>query len=110
MRGQPRCTTSTLERNPPRDLQRALGLVDGLRPRRRRPGSRATAARPSAGREALADRRVHAVQLEPRFGEPLLQIGDRRRIVVVEMRPCGEELDGFEPVRGDLEQMVAASR
>ena len=62
---------------------------------------------PAAPREALGDRRVHAVQLESGFREPLLQIGDRRRIVVIEMRPRREQLDRLEPMRRDLEQMVA---
>jgi hypothetical protein len=50
---------------------------------------------------------VHAVQHEPGFGEPLLELGNRRGAVIVEMRPRGEELHRFESVRRDLEQMVA---
>ena len=48
------------------------------------------------------------MQLEPRVREPLLQVGDRRRVVIVEVRPRREQLDRLEPVRRDLEQMVAA--
>ena len=63
---------------------------------------------PSAAREALPDRRVHAVQLEPRFREPLLQIRDRRRIVVVEVRARGKQLDPLETVGPDLAEVLPA--
>ena len=48
------------------------------------------------------------LQLEARVGEPLLQIRDRRRVVVVEVRPRREDLDALEAVRRDLEQVIAA--
>ncbi len=48
-------------------------------------------------------------QLEAGFGQPLLQIGDRRRVVVVEMRPGREHLDQLEAVRRDLQQVIAAT-
>ena len=77
---------------------RAVGVGAGQRQRRA----------PAPAGEALGDRRVHAVQLEAGFGEPLLQVGDRRRVVVVEVRPRREQLDALEPVRRDLEQVLAA--
>jgi hypothetical protein len=51
---------------------------------------------------------VDAAQLQPGIGEPALQIRDRRRTVVVEMRPRRVDLDAVEAVRGDLEQMIPA--
>ena len=83
----------------PRACARAVGV--GARERQRRA--------PAAAVEALADRRVHACSVEPGLGEPLLQVGDGRRVVVVEVRPRGEQLDRVEAVRGDLEQVLAAS-
>ncbi len=50
---------------------------------------------------------MDAVQLEPRFREPLLQIRDRRGIVVVEVRPRCEHFDRLEAVRRDLEELIA---
>src|SRR5215467_7794242 len=47
-------------------------------------------------------------QLEPGFGEPLLKIGDARRIVVIEVQPRGEQLDDVKSVGRDFEQVVAA--
>ena len=108
-RGSPRCTTSTVDRNPPRDVQRALGFGDArarARPRRRSRAISGPPQRPPSN--ALADRRVDAVQLEPGFGQPLLQVRDRRRVVVVEVRARREHLDRLEAVRRDLEQMIAA--
>ena len=65
-RGTPRCATSTLKRDAPRDLQRALGFGDRAALARRGSRWRSDQRRPpAAGREALADRRVHAVQLRP---------------------------------------------
>ena len=98
------------DRNPPRDVQRALGF--GHRPRARVADRRSRVEQrplPAAAGEALGDRRVHAVQLEPGLGQPLLQVGDGRRVVVVEMRPRREHLDRLEAVRRDLEQVIAAS-
>jgi hypothetical protein len=37
----------------------------------------------------------------------LLEIGDCRWIVIIEVRPRRKYFDGFEPMRRDLEQMVA---
>ena len=51
---------------------------------------------------------MDGVQLEPSFGKPLLQIRHGRGIVVVEVGPCREDLDRFESVSADGEQMVAA--
>ena len=51
---------------------------------------------------------MNAVQLETGVREPLLQVGDGRRVVVVEVRACREELERFESVRGDLQQVFAA--
>ena len=91
----------------PRDLQRALGLRHRPSPRvgiRARQRQRRT---PAAAREALADRRMDAVQFEAGFRKPLLEVGHGRRIVIVEMRPRGEQLDAIETVRPDLEQMLS---
>ena len=48
------------------------------------------------------------MQLETRLRQPLLQIGDGRRIVIIEVRPRREDLDGLETVRRDLGQVVPA--
>src|SRR4029078_10260282 len=40
-------------------------------------------------------------------GEPLLQVGNRRRIVVIEVRAGGEQLDHLEAVRRDRLEMIA---
>ena len=75
-----------LHRDPARDEQRLLRFGDrrgppvgvGARQRQRRA--------PSPADVTVGDRRVHAVQLEPRVREPLLQIRDSGRVVIVEMR------------------------
>ena len=56
---------------------------------------------------AIHDRRVHAMQRQARVGQPLLQIRDGGRIVIIEMRARCEQLDRVEPVRRDLEQVIA---
>ena len=48
------------------------------------------------------------MQHQPRFLQPLPQLGDRRGVVIVEVRPGGEQLDGLEPVAGDLGQVLPA--
>jgi hypothetical protein len=63
---------------------------------------------PSSGAETLANRCVDAVQFEASVSQPLLQVGHRRRIVVVEMRAGGEQLDTIESVRANLDQMLAS--
>ena len=90
----------------PRDVQRPLGLANRPRPRagvdagdRQRPA-------PAPAGELLRDRRVDAAQLEAGLGQPLLQVGDRRRVVVVEVRARGEDLDQLETVRRDLQQVI----
>ena len=94
-------------RNSTRDMQRALGFADrrgALVLFRRRHGQYAA---PTPAGEALVDRRVHALQLQARFGQPLLQVGDCRRIVIIEMRPRGEHLHPLEPMGCNLEEMIA---
>ena len=61
---------------------------------------------PAAVRESLTDRRVDAVQRQAPLGQPAAQVTDARGVVVVEVRPRREQLDGVEPVCADLEQMV----
>ena len=108
VRGRPRCTTSTLNGNPPRDVQRVLGFGDRLRARVGVGARERQRRAPAAADEALGDRRVNAVQLEPGLRQPLLQVGDRRRVVIVEVRARREQLDRVEPVRRDLQQVLAA--
>jgi hypothetical protein len=62
------------------------------------------------GRIRAHDRRVHAVKLEPGFLQPARQLLDGVAVVIVEMTPRREQLDRFEPVPGDLSQMVAMQR
>ena len=88
-------------------VQRALGF-------RQRACSRAPASAlasvsggPSGRREALADRRVNAVELQPASGATA-QIGHGCRVVIVEVRAGREQLDRFETVRGDFDQVFAA--
>ena len=50
-----------------------------------------------------------ACSVETGFREPLLQVGDDRRVVVVEVRARREHLDRVEAVRRDLEQVIARS-
>ena len=49
---------------------------------------------------------MHAVQRKPRLREPLLEIGYRRRIVIIEVRPGCEHFNAIEPVGTDLEQVI----
>ena len=51
---------------------------------------------------------MDAPQIETRFREPLLQVRHRCGVVVVEVRPRGENLDHLESVRRDLQQVIAA--
>src|SRR5262249_35247754 len=60
---------------------------------------------PATAGKTLTDRGVYAVQLELRLGEPLLQVGHRCRIAVVELCPRPEQLDPLEPMRANLEEM-----
>ncbi len=86
VRGMPRCTTSTCTGMPPRDVQRASA---SLTARARAAGSALASDSDPPQRPPVklsADRRVDAVQLEPGFRQPLLQIRDRRRVVIVEVR------------------------
>ena len=50
---------------------------------------------------------MNPVQRQPGLRQPLLQIGHRRRVVVIEVRARRKHFDRLEPVRGDLEQMIA---
>ena len=61
---------------------------------------------PAPAAEAFGNRGVNALQHQARFGQPLLQIGDRRRVVVIEMRPGREHLDQLEAMRRDLQQVI----
>ena len=107
VRGQPRWTTSTFigmrraicsaRSTSAMACARAFGVGAGDRHGTRRAGRRAGSL---TGACTLCSSR-------PRLGEPLLQVGDDRRVVVVEVRPRGEHLDGLEPVRRDLEHVVA---
>src|SRR5439155_9699873 len=63
---------------------------------------------PLAADQALCNRRVNAVQHHAGFREPLLQVGDGGRVVIVEMRPGREDFDRLESVRCDVEEMLAA--
>src|SRR5687768_2938170 len=51
---------------------------------------------------------MHRMDLEACVHEPFGQRGDRLFVVIVEVRPGGEELDGFEAVRSDVDQVLAA--
>jgi len=96
-------------RDLPRDVQRGVHLPDRRLPlavvtdpdRDRRPPL-------VAGRHALDDRRMDAVQREPRFLQPVAELRDRRGVVIVEVRPRGEHLDRFEPVRRDVREVRPA--
>ena len=94
--------------NPARHVQRALGFSHGVRARVRVGARQRQRRAPPAAEEAVGDRRVNAVQLETRVREPLLQVRHRRRVVVIEVRARREQLERFESVRGDLQQMFAA--
>ncbi len=75
---------------------------------RRDPRSQRERAAPASSGIAVRGRRVNASQLHAGFGEPLLQVRDRRRVVVVEMRAGRIHLDPLESVRRDLQEMLAA--
>jgi len=49
---------------------------------------------------------MYGVQLEARLRQPLLEVGDRRWVVIVEVRPRREELDRLEPEAAHLQEMV----
>src|SRR5215208_1179096 len=56
------------------------------------------------------DRRVYRVKLETRIGKPFGEFRDRPLVVIVEVCAGGEELDGLEAVRGDVDEMLTAQR
>ena len=51
---------------------------------------------------------MNAPQLQTRFREPLLQVRYCRGVVIVEVRARREDLHRLEPVRRDLQKMIAA--
>ena len=48
------------------------------------------------------------MERQSRLLQPLAQLGNRRRVVVVEVAARGEHLDRLEPVRRNLRQVIAA--
>ena len=63
------------------------------------------------GREpSLEDRRVLTRAGRMFVSEPLLEVGHRRGVVVVEMRARRENLDRLEPVRRNLEERAKRLR
>ena len=59
-----------------------------------------------AGAELLGDRRVDAPQRQAARRQPVGQRIDGGRVVIVEMAARREELDLFEPVAGDLREVL----
>jgi hypothetical protein len=51
---------------------------------------------------------MNAMEREPGFLQPSSEPGDRRGVVIVEVRPGGEHFHCFEPVRGNLFEVLAA--
>ena len=49
---------------------------------------------------------MHAVQREASLREPLLQVRDRGRIVIVDVRPGGEDLHGLESLGSYLDEVI----
>ena len=101
-RGSPRCTTKT-----PNGMRRAIcsacsasSTACARVARSALASVSGTSHRPFANPSATGA--CTRVQLEPRLGEPLLQIGDGRRAVIVEVRPRGEQFDALEAVRRDF--------
>src|SRR5262249_62337135 len=62
---------------------------------------------PRPAEEPGRGRRVPRAARPPRLGEPLLQVGDRRRVVIVEVRARREDLDHLESVRRDRLEVIA---
>src|SRR5205823_1737204 len=92
-----------------RDLQRRTRLAYGGLPLRLiADGARENRAPLIAGRQAIRNRRMNAVQREGRVRQPLDEQRDRRRVVVVEMTARREHFDRLEPVRCDGREMIAA--
>ena len=95
-------------RNPSRDVERVLGFghrplaLSGVTARDRQPPA------PPPRRVRLADRRVQAAQRESRARQPLLQVRNRGWIAVIEVRARREDLDRFESVRRNLDEMSPA--
>ena len=50
---------------------------------------------------------MHRVELQPGVRQPLAQLAHGGSVTVVEVRPCGEDLHGLEPVRRDIHQVLA---
>ena len=50
---------------------------------------------------------MNGVQLQSRIPQPFTQAFDRLGVVVIEMRARREELDRFEPVCGNMHEVVA---
>ncbi len=94
--------------DPPRDVQRVLRFFHRMRPRARIRACDRQRLAPASCRIPFADRRVNAPQLQTRLREPLLQVRHGRGVVVVEVRARRKDLDALEPVRRDLQEMIAA--
>lgn len=97
-----------LRRNPPCDVQRALRFLYRPSARGRVGAGDRQRSQQASAVIAPTDRCVDPVELETRFREPLLEIGDRGRTVVVEMRLGREHLDRLKTVRRDLNEMIPA--
>ena len=97
-----------LDRNPARDVERVLGFGHGMCPRVGIDARDRQRSLPAPGDVTLSNRCVDAMQLETRLRQPLLQIGDSRWVVIIEMGARREDLDGLETMRRDLDQVIPA--
>jgi hypothetical protein len=50
---------------------------------------------------------MDGVKLQARIGQPLGEPVYRLRVVIIEVRPRGEQLDRFEAVRRDMHEVLA---
>ena len=61
---------------------------------------------PRAADERLGNRRVHRVRAQARVAQRLHQLGRDVLVPELQVRSVGEDLDGVEPVGGDLHQVI----
>ena len=97
-----------LRRNATSHVQGALGFIDCVRARAGIGAREGKRRAPASAHEALGDRGVNAMKLEARIRQPRLEVGDGGGVVVIEVRAGGEQLDRFEAIRRDLQQMLPA--
>src|SRR5687768_5079266 len=95
-----------LERYMSRQRQCRFGFGDCRSPARFIRGGVGERADPASVAKRREGGRVHRMQVQARIGQPLGELKPCSLVVIVEVRPGGEELDRLESVRGDVDQVI----